>query len=418
MPEPTPTPSPAGPPNVVIIVADDMGYADLACYGSPVNKTPNLDRLASEGVRFTQFTVPSPLCTPARGSLLTGLYPPQTGLIRNLGPGNTAGIDAEDETLAEALKARGYATGLVGKWGLGDLPQFLPTHHGFDSYFGIPSNSDLGLLTRGDRPAADGVSEEQLNRRYTEEAAGFIRSVKAKPFFLHLAYQAPHVPLWVSSAFRGKSAGGLYGDVVEELDWGVGEVVRALRESGVDRNTLVMFLSDNGPWLAKGAEGGSAGALRDGKGTPFEGGVREPFIVWSPGRVRGGRVVSEPVHALDLFPTVVAMAGGALRGDRTYRGLDLSGLLAGEIGRLPGNGVDGGRELLTYSGGNAVALRSGRYKVVRTGFWSLTPGLFDLEADPGEEVDLTKAKPELASQLFERLDDLAREVARGAPAPK
>ena len=173
-PQPTPTPSPLGPPNVVLILADDMGYADLSSYGAPLIKTPNLDRLASEGLRFTQFTVPSPLCTPARGSLLTGLYPPQTGLVRNLGPGNTTGIDAEDETLAEALKARGYATAMVGKWGLGDLPQFLPTHHGFDSYFGIPSNSDLGLLTRGDRPAPDALSEEQVTRRYTEEATSFI----------------------------------------------------------------------------------------------------------------------------------------------------------------------------------------------------------------------------------------------------
>lgn len=417
-PQPTPTPSPLGPPNVVVIVADDMGYADLACYGAPLIKTPNLDRLATEGLRFTQFVVPSPLCTPARGSLLSGLYPPQTGLVRQLGPGNTTGIDADEETLAVSLKARGYATAMVGKWGLGDLPQFLPTHHGFDSYFGIPSSSDLGLLTRGDQPAPDGVSEGLLNRRYTEEATGFIRSVKAKPFFLYLAYQSPHVPLWVSSAFRGKSAGGLYGDVVEELDWGVGEVVKALRDNGVDRNTLLVFLSDNGPWLAKGAEGGSAGVLRDGKGTPFEGGVREPFIIWCPARVRGGRVITEPASALDVFPTVVTMAGGALRRDRTYHGLNLAGLFTGEATRLPGNGIDGGRELLTYSSGNAVALRSGRYKIVGTGFWSPTPGLFDLEADPGEQFDLTKSKPELAAQLWDRLDALAREVGRGAPPPK
>jgi arylsulfatase A-like enzyme len=417
-PQPTPTPTPLGPPNVVVIVADDMGYADLSCYGAPLIKTPNLDRLASEGLRFTQFTVPAPLCTPSRGSLLTGLYPPQTGLTRQLGPGNTTGMDADEVTLAVALKARGYATGMVGKWGLGDLPQFLPTHRGFDSYFGIPSNSDLGLLTRNDGPAPDAVSEDLLNRRYTEEAAGFIRSAKAQPFFLYLAYQSPHVPLWVSSAFRGKSAGGLYGDVVEELDWGVGEVVKALRDNGVDRNTLVFFLSDNGPWLARGVEGGSAGALRDGKGTPFEGGVREPFIVWCPARVRGGRVVTEPVGSLDVFPTVVTMAGGALPTGRVYHGLSLAGLLAGEATRLPGNGIDGGREFLTYSGGAAVALRSGRYKIVRPGFWSTTPGLFDLEADPGEEFDLIRSRPELAAQLSDRLDALAGDVARGAPPPK
>lgn len=403
---------------MVLILADDMGYADLSSYGAPLIKTPNLDRLASEGLRFTQFTVPAPLCTPARGSLLTGLYPPQTGLVRNLGPGNSKGIDAEDETLAEALKAKGYVTAMVGKWGLGDLPQFLPTHHGFDSYFGIPSNSDLGLLTRGDQPAPDALSEEQVTRRYTEEATSFIRAAQGRPFFLYLAHRSPHVPLWVSDAFRGKSLGGLYGDVVEELDWSVGEVVKALRDNGVDRNTLVVFLSDNGPWLAKGPEGGSAGVLRDGKGTPFEGGVREPFIVWCPARVRGGRLVTEPVHALDVFPTVVALAGGRLRSDRTYRGLNLAGLFSGEVGRLPGNGIDGGRELLTYSSGNAVALRSGRYKMVRPGFWSETPAVFDLEADPGETFDLTKSRRELAAQLSQRLDALADEVARGAPPQK
>lgn len=403
---------------MVLIVADDMGYADLSSYGASLIKTPNLDRLAGEGLRFTQFTVPAPLCTPSRGSLLTGLYPPQTGLVRQLGPGNLTGIDAEEETLAEALQAKGYATGMVGKWGLGDLPQFLPAHNGFDSYFGIPSNSDLALLIRGDRSAPDAVSDSLLNRRYTEEATAFIRSVKGRPFFLYLAYQSPHVPLFVSDASRGKSAGGLYGDVVEELDSGVGEVAKALRENGVDRNTVLVFLSDNGPWLAKGAEAGSAGVLRDGKGTPFEGGVRVPFIVWGPARVRGGRVVTEPVSALDVFPTLVTLAGGALRRDRTYHGLNLAGLFAGDAARLPGNGEDGGRELLTYSGGGAVALRSGRYKLVRPGFWVPSAAVFDLESDPGETADLTRARPELAARLSERLDDLAREVARGAPPPK
>ncbi len=418
-PQPTPTPEPpAGPPNVVVILADDMGWGDLSSYGAPLTKTPNIDRLAQEGVRFTQFTVPAPLCTPSRGSLLTGLYPPQTGIVRNLGPGNTTGIDDEDETLSEALRARGYATAMVGKWGLGDLTQFLPTHHGFDSYFGIPSNSDLALLVRGDQPATDAVPEDQVTRRYTEESVSFIRSAKGRPFFLYLAHRSPHVPLWVSDAFRGKSAGGLYGDVVEELDWSVGEVMKALRETGAERNTLVFFLSDNGPWIAKGPEGGSPGPLRDGKGTPFEGGVRVPAIARWPARIPPGRVLSEPAGSLDLYPTVLTLAGGSLRSDRRYYGQNIEALLTGQTQRLTGLGIDGGREFLFYSSGNAVALRSGRYKIVRAGFWSPAAGLFDLEADPGEDKDLTKTLPDIRAQLSDRLDDLAGEVAYRAPAPK
>ncbi len=413
---PTPTPTP-GPPNFVLVVADDLGYGDLASYGSQTIRTPHLDRMASEGVRFTQFTV-MPLCTPTRGALLTGLYPVQTGLVRVLGPGNSTGIDAEEITLAEALKARGYLTGMVGKWHLGDAAPFLPRRHGFDRYFGIPADSDPANLMQDDGPSSEALAPEEIAGRYTQEAVSFIRASGERPFFLYLAHHLPHVPLHPSAAFAGKSAGGTYGDAVEELDASVGDVLRALQETGVERRTLVLFLSDNGPWIAKGPDGGSAGPLRAGKGTPFEGGVRVPAIARWPGQFPAGCVVADPANVVDVFPTVVALAGGELEAHRRYFGQDIQGLLRGDVSRLTGPGIDGGREFLVYSGDDAVAIRSGRYKYVYEGFWALQPGLFDLEADPGEDRDLTRSQPELVQRVLDRYDALGRAVGAGAPPPK
>jgi arylsulfatase A len=415
-PAPAPTPTP-GPPNVVVILADDLGYGDLASYGSGTIRTPHLDRMASEGVRLTQFTV-MPLCTPTRGALLTGLYPVQTGLVRVLGPGNATGIDAEEVTLAEALKARGYATAMVGKWHLGDGAGFLPRRHGFDRYFGIPADSDPAHLVQDDGPSSEALAPEEIAARYTREAVSFIRAAGQRPFFLYLAHHLPHVPLHPSAAFAGKSAGGAYGDAVEELDAGVGEVLRALQETGVERRTFVFFASDNGPWIAKGPDGGSPGPLREGKGTPFEGGVRVPAIARWPGNIPPGRVVADPTNVVDVFPTVVAMAGGQLPAHRRYFGQDIQGLLRGDVARLTGPGIDGGREFLVYSGDDAVAIRSGRYKFVYEGWWSLQPGLFDLEADPGEDRDLSRSQPELARRVLDRYEALATAVGAGAPAAK
>jgi arylsulfatase A-like enzyme len=412
----TPTPTP-GPPNVVLIVADDLGYGDLSSYGSPAIRTPHLDRMASEGVRLTQFTV-MPLCTPTRGALMTGLYPVQTGLVRVLGPGNSTGIDAAEVTLAEALKERGYLTAMVGKWHLGDAAPFLPRRHGFDRYFGIPANSNPAELLQDDGPSSEALAPEEVAGRYTREAVSFIRGAGQRPFFLYLAHHLPHVPLHPSSSFAGRSPGGAYGDCVEELDASVGEVLRALQETGVERRTVVVFLSDNGPWIARGPDGGSPGPLRDGKGTPFEGGVRVPALVRWPGQLPAGRVVSEPANVVDLFPTLVAMAGGRMPAHRRYFGQDLQGLLRGDVPRLSGAGIDGGREFLVYVGDDAVAIRTGRYKFVSEGFWSLQPGLFDLEADPGEERDLTRAEPDLLQRVLDRADALGRAVNAGAPAPK
>jgi arylsulfatase A len=415
-PPPAPTPTP-GPPNVVLILADDLGYGDLGSYGAPAIRTPNLDRMAAEGVRLTQFTV-MPLCTPTRGALLTGLYPIQTGLVRVLGPGNVTGIDAGEVTLAEAHKERGYLTAMVGKWHLGDAPPFLPRRHGFDHYFGIPADSDSAQLVEDDGPSSEALAPDEIAGRYTREALSFIRGAGGRPFFLYFAHHLPHVPLHPSAAFAGTSRGGAYGDVVEELDASVGEVLKALQDAGLERRTLVLFLSDNGPWIAKGPEGGSPGPLRGGKGTPFEGGVRVPAIARWPGTLPAGRVVAEPTSVIDIFPTIVALAGGQMPAHKRYFGQDLQGLLRGTVSHLTGEGIGGGREFLVFVGDDAVAMRSGRYKYVFEGFWDPRPGLFDVEADAGEEHDLIRAQPELTQRMFERMDVMGRAVGEGAPAPK
>lgn len=413
---PTPAPTP-GPPNFVLIVADDLGYGDLGAYGAPLVRTPNLDRMAAEGALLTQFTV-MPLCTPTRGSLLTGLYPVQTGLVRVLGPRSGTGIGSEEVTVAEALKARGYLTAMVGKWHLGDEAPFLPRHHGFDRYFGIPSNSDPANLVQDDGPSSESLAPEEIAARYTREAVSFIRASGQRPFFLYLAHHLPHIPLHPSAGFAGKSPAGKHGDVVEELDASVGEILKTLQETGVERSTFVLFLSDNGPRMEQGPERGSPGPLRGGKGTPFEGGVRVPAIVRWPGRVPTARVIVDPVNVVDVFPTMLALAGAQLPAQGRYFGQDIHALLSGEVSRLTGAGIDGGREFLVFSGDDAVAIRSGRFKFVYEGFWSPYPGLFDLEADPGEERDLSRSQPELTRRVLDRLDALAAAVGDGAPAPK
>jgi len=421
---PSPTPPP-GPPNVVIILADDMGYGDIGVYGAPLNKTPNLDRLAAEGVRMTDFRVPSALCTPSRAALLTGLYPPRTGLVGNLPSGSptegiTDGIDDDEITLGDALRERGYATAAVGKWHLGSTVPHLPLRHGFDSYFGISNGDQTFLLLRGSSPVKDPPGLDLITKAYTEEAVQVVKSApRDRPFFLYLAHRSPHVPLEPAPEFRGRSAGGAYGDVVEELDWSVGEVMKAVRDRGTtERSTVVFFTSDNGPWLSQGAEAGSAGPFRAGKNTPYEGGVRVPAIAWWPGRYSAGRVVSEPVMSLDFFPTIVAMAKGQLSPARKYYGADLTPLLAGEVTRLPGPGVDGSRELLGYYFGAAISIRSGPWKFLRPGYWDLVDTLYNLQTDPAETTDVDPTRPEIAAALDARLAAIADEISQGAKKPK
>ena len=328
----------AAQPNVVIIYADDLGYGDLGCYGSPVIRTPNLDRMAAEGLRFTDFYSGAEVCTPSRTALMTGRYPLRSGMAadrRVLFPNSKGGLPASEITLAESLKTVGYATAHVGKWHLGIHPGSRPQDQGFDDSFGLPYSNDMdarsGLpkgATGSATPPEDGwnvplihngkvieqpADQTTLTKRYTEHAVQFIRQNKARPFFLYFAHTFPHVPLFASKEFKGKSRAGIYGDAVEELDWSVGQVLDTLRSEGLAENTVVVFSSDNGPWLIMSKQGGSAGPLRDGKGSTWEGGMRVPGIAWMPSRIKPA-VTTQMASVLDLYPTVLHLSGAKATG--------------------------------------------------------------------------------------------------------
>ncbi len=426
-------PGGAGPPNVVLIYTDDQGYADVGCYGAKAIRTPNLDRLAADGVRFTDFYVAQPVCSASRASLLTGCYPNRLGIHGALAPGSRAGLADTETTLARLLKAKGYATGMVGKWHLGDRRPFLPPRHGFDTWLGLPYSNDMWPghpeakagtypplpLHDGDAVANPNVSaadQATLTAKYTERAVAFIAANKAKPFFLYVAHAMPHVPLFAGDRFKGKSAGGRYGDVIEEVDWSVGEVLKALAAHGVAGNTLVLFASDNGPWLSYGDHGGSAGPLREGKGTTWEGGVRVPFVARWPGVVPPGTVCREPAMTIDVLPTV-AKAVGADLPKGPLDGKDIGPLLRGEPGAKSPH-----EALYFYYQTNALeAVRAGDWKLVLPHAYRTmagqTPGaggvpgryrqarvaapeLYNLAADPGEARDVTAANPDAVRRLL------------------
>ena len=399
---PAPTPTPVlGPPNIVLILADDLGYGDLSSYGHTLIKTPNLDKLAAEGIRFTSFYVDAPVCAPSRAALMTGRWPPRTGIAWN----PPLRLHPDEIVIAQVLKDRGYATGMLGKWNLGYEPGDMPIHYGFDYFYGIADGEDENKFVLGDQPTKDTVGPDMLAQRYTDYAIRWITSHKDGPFFLYLAHRSPHLLNAASPAFLGKSAYGLYGDTVEELDATVGDLLKALKDLGIDKNTLVLFTSDNGPVIPpKGP--GSAGPLFGGKGSLQEGGIRVPGIAWWPARIRGGRVVAEPVTTLDVFPTLVSLARGTLPPNRRYDGEDISRLLTGDLDRLPGRGIDGGREMIFWYQNQPSALRSGRYKYLRAGWWYSDPALYDLEADPGETRNLSQDRPDLAKQLNQRIDEI------------
>ena len=362
--------SPASPkPNVIVILADDLGYGDLGCFGAKQIRTPHLDRLAKEGVRFTDFYVSQAVCTASRASLLTGCYANRVGLQGALNHTSAVGLHADETTLAEVFKANGYATAIFGKWHLGTKPDFNPLRHGFDEYLGIPYPNDNSKyhpternlpplpLYDGERVVENDPDQSLFTRRFTDRAVAFIERHRARPFFLYVPQVMPHVPIFASAKFRGKSAAGLYGDVVEELDASVGEIMAALRKHKLDSRTLVIFLSDNGPFLSYGAHAGSAGPLREGKLTAFEGGVRVPFIARWPGRVPAGRVRNEPVMAIDLLPTMADLLGAAAP-ERKLDGSSFRALLLGEEGaRAPHEA------LFFYAGEELQAVRSGRWKL-------------------------------------------------------
>ena len=427
-------------PNIVIIFTDDQGYADVGVFGAKGFTTPNLDLMAAEGRRFTDFHVAQPVCSASRTALLTGCYPNRIGIHGALGPGSKTGIGAGEMTLAELVKQRGYATAIYGKWHLGDRAPFLPTRHGFDEYLGIPYSNDMWPhhpqakpgaypplpLYRNDQPEKVGLTgedQEQLTTQYAEAAVKFIEKNKAQPFLLYVAPNMPHVPLYVSAKFKGKSERGLYGDVIMEIDWAVGEILAALKKNGVDENTLVIFTSDNGPWLSYGNHGGSAGALREGKGTTFEGGHREAFIARWPGRIPAGTVCAEPAMTIDIFPTVARLVGAQLP-EHKIDGLDIWTLLAGE----PGAKNPHEAYYFYYLQNELQAVRSGNWKLffphsARSmvgqepgkdgipGLYKQLPvarWLYDLRRDVGETTDVAAQHPEIVAKL-EALAEKARE---------
>ncbi|HRR25284.1 MAG TPA: sulfatase [Acidobacteriota bacterium] len=416
-------------PNFVVILADDLGYGDLGVFGHPTIRTPNLDRLATEGQKWTNFYAAASVCTPSRAALLTGRLPVRNGMMspvhRVLYPDSRGGLPASEITIAEALKTRDYATACIGKWHLGHLPPYLPTRHGFDSYFGIPYSNDMDRVpgrpvrevflqpriedfnvplmrdaTIVERPA----DQRTITRRYTDEAVRFIEENRDRPFFLYLAHNFPHVPLFASDDFLGKSRRGLYGDVVEEIDYGVGRVVARLQELGIAENTLVVFTSDNGPWLTFAQHGGSAGLLREGKGTTWEGGMREPTVFWWPGRLRPGTVL-EMGSTLDLMNTFCSLAGVSVPTDRQMDGYDLSPVLFG-TGESPRQAMFFYRESKLY------AVRHGQFKAhfitkpVYTGTREEEthhdpPLLFHLGEDPEEQYDISSQHPEVIERIKE-----------------
>jgi arylsulfatase A-like enzyme len=415
------------PPNVVVIYADDLGWGDLACQGHPTIRTPNLDRMAAEGTRFTQFYSAAPVCTPSRAALLTGRYAVRSGMAspqrRVLFPNSAGGLPDGEVTIAELLRGKGYATACVGKWHLGHLPPHLPMRHGFDSWFGLPYSNDMDgtgkATSRDPKPGAWNVplmrneeaverpaDQATLTRRYTQEAVKFVRENRAKPFFLYLAHTMPHVPLFASAEFAGKSPRGLYGDVVEELDWSVGQVLDAVRKEGLEKRTLVVFSSDNGPWLVFDRQGGSAGPLREGKGSTWEGGMRVPGIFWWPGRIEAGAVTRELGCTMDLFTTAALLAGAEVPADRPIDGVDLRPVLFG-------SGPGARRTMVYYRDTTVYAVRKGPWKAhftTRSAYGKDAPvahdppALYNLDVDPGEQWDVAKDNPAA-------IEDLRRELA-------
>ena len=435
-------------PNVIIIFTDDQGYGDLGSYGATQFSTPHLDQMAAEGMRFTNFYAAQAVCSASRAALLTGCYPNRIGITGALFPTSTTGLHAKEETIAEMLRKKGYATGIFGKWHLGHHKPFLPLQHGFDEYFGLPYSNDMwpvdyagNLATKNSAkpwlskfpvlPLIEGnekigevktlKDQAQLVTQYTQRALAFIEKNQDHPFFLYLPHTMPHVPLGVSEKFKGKSQQGTYGDVMMEIDWSVGQVLNALNEHNLSKNTLVIFTSDNGPWLNFGNHAGSTGGLREGKGTSFEGGQRVPCIIRWPAIVPKGTICNKLASTLDIFSTVAAITGAPLP-DHKIDGVNIQALLEGDKDANPRDGF-----YYYYRKNSLEAVRKKQWKLVfphpHISYKNVLPGndgfpgayakdtaafsLYNLRRDPGEEYDVKELYPGVVSEL-EQFAEMAR----------
>lgn len=436
-------------PNIILIFMDDLGYGDLSCYGALQYRTPQLDKLAGEGVRFTNFLAAQAVCSASRAALLTGCYPNRVGISGALFPNAKVGLNPDETTIAELLKEKGYATGMFGKWHLGDKPEFLPTKQGFDEYVGLPYSNDMWAVHYDGKP----ITNESDNRKksfpylpllsnndtiqeiktlddqakltgiYTERAVNFIKKHKKGPFFIYLPHSMPHVPIAASAKFKGKSNQGTYGDVLLEIDWSVGEIMKALKENGLDKNTMVIFTSDNGPWLNYGNHAGSSGGLREGKGNSFEGGQRVPCIVRWKGVTPEGVVCNKLTSTIDLLPTIANICGAKLP-TKKIDGVDILPLLKGNMDATPRKYF-----YYYYRRNNLEAVRRDDWKLVlphegRTyegqqpgndGFPGKAPenhpfplALYDLRRDPSERYDVKELYPEIVTEL-QKVADEARD---------
>ena len=418
-------------PNFIIIFTDDQGFEDIGCFGSPKIKTPHLDKLAAEGRKFTSFYSANSVCSPSRASLLTGCYPVRVSIPGVLFPRHEIGLNPDEITIADLLKSKGYATSCIGKWHIGHKPKFLPTRQGFDSYYGIPYSNDMTIdpeanlaadiklregftleRIRNEKPKKDFVplmrneevieypcDQTTLTQRYTEEAVKFIEENKNKPFFLYLPHTMPHIPLFASEKFKGKSERGLYGDTIEEIDWSVGEIMKSLRDNNLDENTLVIYTSDNGPWKLKGGRGGSAHPLRGFKFQTYEGGMRVPCIMHWKGKVPAGSSCDEIAATIDLLPTIAGLSGAEMPNERTIDGKDIWPLIAGKKGAQTPHEI-----YFFYKGNKLESARQGKWKLRRSGKKSQPVELYDLASDISESKNLAKENEILVNEMIKKMN--------------
>ena len=409
-------------PNIVYIFADDLGYGDLSCYGAKDINTPNIDQIAKQGIKFTEFYSASSVCSPSRAALLTGRYPQRMGINTVFFSESFTGIPDKEITIPEILKEKGYATGIVGKWHLGHHSKYLPLQHGFDEYFGIPYSNDMESVVymRGNEVESYKVKQQYITKTYTKEAQKFITKNKDNSFFLYIAHSMPHVPLYASEEFIGTSKRGLYGDVVQELDWSVGQILKSLREHGILENTLIVFSSDNGPWLAMKEDGGSAGDLREGKTFTFDGGMKVPTVAMWKNRIPQGIINTEVASQMDWFPTIANITGSSIPKGLVIDGLDISKVLTDKGNRK-------NSDLLFLDGKQLQGYRSGQWKVklpykgFRGNKWKQFVKahdtlLFNLNTDPGEKNNLFEKYPEKAKEILKEMIEKYQDMGKLPPS--